>query len=68
MGHCTDYIVVDEKKDIMEVARDFAFYNTDRYENPSGRYNNILDVLESTIYEDYDDAYLKASELERSRG
>lgn len=47
MGHCTDYIVVDKKKDIMGVAQDFAFYNTDRHENPSGRYHNSLDVLES---------------------
>ncbi len=68
MGHCTDYIVVDKKKDIMEVAQDFAFYNTDRYENPSGRYHNSLDVLEGTVYDDYDDACIKAEELERSRG
>ncbi len=68
MGHCTDYIVVDKKKDIMEVAQDFAFYNTDRYENPSGRYHNSLDVLEGTVYEDYDSACMKAEELEVVRG
>ena len=68
MGHCTDYIVVDKKKNIMGVAQDFAFYNTDRYENPSGRYHNSLDVLEGTVYDDYDSAYEKALELERLRG
>lgn len=68
MGHCTDYIVVDKKKDIMGVAQDFAFYNTDRYENPSGRYHNSLDVLEGTVYDDYDSAYEKSLELERLRG
>ncbi|MBS6535859.1 hypothetical protein [Peptoniphilus harei] len=68
MGHCTDYIVVDKKKDIMGVAQDFAFYNTNRRENPSGSYNNVLDILEGTVYEDFDSANLKASELETIRG
>lgn len=68
MGHATDYIVVDKKKDIMPAAIDFAFYNTDRYENPSGRYHNGLDILEGTIYGDYDEAYKKATELEKARG
>lgn len=68
MGYCTDYIVVDKKKDIMGVAQDFAFYNTNRRENPSGSYNNVLDILEGTVYEDFDSANLKASELETIRG
>ncbi len=68
MGHCTDYIVVDNKKDIMGAAQDFAFYNTDRYENPSGRYHRKIDVLESTVYEDYDSACTKADELSVTRG
>ena len=68
MGHCTDYIVVNKKKDIMGVAQDFAIYNSDRRENPSGSYDNLLDILEGTVYEDYDSACIKASELERLRG
>ena len=68
MGHCTDYIVVNKKKDIMGVAQDFAIYNSDRREYPSGSYDNLLDILEGTVYEDYDSACIKASELERLRG
>lgn len=52
----------------MGVAQDFAFYNSDRRENPSGSCHNILDVFEGTVYEDYDSACIKASELERLRG
>lgn len=68
MGHATDYIVVDKKKDILPAAENFAIYNVDRCENPSGSYHNILDVLEGTTYRDYDTAYKKAQELERERG
>lgn len=68
MGHATDYIVVGKKEDIWQAAADFAFYNVDRHENPSGRYHNILDVLDGTTYEDYDTAFRKAGELERARG
>lgn len=68
MGHAIDYIVVDKREDIWQAAADFAFYNVDRHENPSGRYHNTLDVLEGTIYEDYDTAFRKADELERARG
>lgn len=68
MGHATNYIVVDKKKDILPAAEEFAFFNVDRYENPSGRYHNVLDVLELIVYPDYDTAYKKAEELERERG
>ena len=60
MSHAIDYIVVDKKKDILPAAEDFAFYNVDRYENPSGSYHNVLDVLELTVYPDYDTAYKKS--------
>lgn len=68
MGHATDYIVVNKKKDILPAAEDFAFYNVDRHENPSGRYDNVLDILDLKIYPDYETAYRKAEEIERERG
>lgn len=68
MGHATDFLIAKNKDEIMMKAIDFAFYNTDRGENPSGRYHNRLDILESVVYNDWDEAVEKANELTKLRG
>ena len=68
MGHATDFLIAKKKEEIMEKAIDFAFFNVDRGENPSGSYHNRLDILEGTIYADWDEAVEKAEELTRLRG
>lgn len=56
MGHAISYLKVDKKKDIMRAAKEFAFYNTDRGENPSGHYHGNLRVMESVVCDSYDEA------------
>lgn len=66
MGHAIDVGVVDNKKDIMIYATDFAFYNTDRNENPAGSYHNNLEILSDRILDSFEDA--KHFLLERYKG
>lgn len=67
MGHATDFLIAKNKDEIMEKAIDFACLNTDRRENPSGSYHNRLDILDSVVYADWDEAVEKAEELRKLR-
>ena len=65
MGHVIDYIVVDKKEDILYAAEDFAFYNTDREENPSGRYHGTLTIHDDIVCDTREDAVEKIDSLDR---
>lgn len=65
MGHVTDYIIVNKKENIWAEAEDFAFYNTDREENPSGSYHGTLTIHNDILCDSYDDAVEKINSLDR---
>ena len=64
MGHAINYITVNKRNEIWPAAEDFAFYNTDRGENPSGSYHGNLKIHDSIMCECYDDAVAKIEELD----
>lgn len=51
MGHAVEYFTVKNRKDIMGVAENFAFRNTDREENPHGGYHGNMHIREDLIFE-----------------
>lgn len=51
MGHAIDFIVVDNRNEIMEAAERFAFLNTDREENPDGHYHGNMTIHDKPICE-----------------
>lgn len=57
MGKAIDYITVDHSGKIEKAAREFAFYNVDRYENPEGSYHGNLTILTGTVFDSYEAAY-----------
>ena len=59
MGHAVDYIVVNKRDEVWKAAEAFAFYNTDRQENPSGTYHGNMTIHDNVICEDYKQAYDK---------
>ena len=54
--HQIEYYTVDKRKEIMEVASEFAFYNTDRGENPTGSYHGNMTIHDKPICESYEEA------------
>ena len=56
MGHAVDYITVDKRSEIMPAAEEYAFYNTDRGENPHGTYHGNMHIHDSPICESWEDA------------
>lgn len=54
--HSIDYITVSKRSDIMRVAERFAFYNTDRGENPTGSYHGNMHIHDKPICESYSEA------------
>lgn len=56
MGHASTIDKVNKKSEIMPFAREFAFYNTDRMENPSGSYDNRLTIVENTVMDSFEEA------------
>ena len=56
MGHAVQYITTDKRSEIMNVANEFAFYNVDRGENPSGSYHGGMTIHDKPVCESYDDA------------
>lgn len=67
MSHCISYIVVDTKDEIQSAALDFALYNSDLQENPSGGYHNKLEILDDVVYPDYETACVRAKALAEAR-
>lgn len=58
MGHLTTYEVAKDEKQIWRIAQDFAFYNTDREENPDGDYHGWLTIhTNMQPFETQEDAY-----------
>ena len=62
MGHAVEYYTTDKKSEIIEIAKEFAFYNTDRGENPTGSYHGNMTVHDRPICESYEDAVERISE------
>ena len=62
MGHAVDYITVSKRSEIMKAADEYAFYNTDRGENPSGTYHGNMHIHDRPICENYDDALSRLTE------
>lgn len=56
MGHAVEYFTTDKRSKIMAVAEEYAFYNTDRGENPAGSYHGRMTIHDKPICESYDDA------------
>lgn len=58
MGHLITHEVVDSLEEIEREAVEFAFYNTDREENPTGSYHGNLTIHTDTQpFETQEDAY-----------
>lgn len=56
MGHATNYITVDKRSEIWPAAENYAFYNTDRGENPTGSYHGNLRIHDTPVCESYEEA------------
>ena len=57
MGHIINYGVVNKKDDVLPAAREYAFYNTDREENPGGDYDSSQMHFDSDhLFESKDEA------------
>lgn len=54
--HAVEYLTVGKKSEIMPAAAEFAFYNTDRGENPGGGYHGRMTVHDSPVCESYEEA------------
>ena len=61
MSHAVEYATVSKKSDVMKEAKDFAYYNVDRIENPCREYHGDMTIVESKICDSVEDAdeYLK---------
>lgn len=64
MGHAIEYFTTDKRSEIMNIARDFAMYNVDRQENPSGSYHGRMTIHDDIICDSYDDAVKKIEALD----
>lgn len=49
MGHSIAYLTVDKREDILMEAREFAFVEVDRREDPSGSYHGRLTIHDHTV-------------------
>ena len=57
MGHAIDFLDVKKREEIMDAANEFAFYNADRGENPSGSYfGPQMHIHDDVICDSWDDA------------
>ena len=65
MGHAIQFYSCSKRSEIMDIANDFAFYNTDRGENPTGHYHGNMTIHDNIICDSYDAACNKIRELDR---
>lgn len=42
--HIVDYRVIENEKDILPAAEDFAYRNCDRQENPNSQYHGNINI------------------------
>lgn len=68
MGHAITHGIVDSRDQILDFAEDFAFYNTDREENPSGRYYGNLIIHDDYISESVEAAQDRIDRLDDGYG
>lgn len=64
MGHAITFEVVKNRKDIMKVAENFAFYNTDRGENYDGSYHGNMTIHDNIICDNIEQAKNKINQLD----
>ena len=62
MGHSREFYTTDSRSKIMAIAKEHAFYNTNRGENPSGSYHGNMHIHDHTICASYEDAMEKINE------
>lgn len=64
MGHAIDYFSVSNEKSIITAAQEFAQYNTDRQENPSGSYHGNMTIHKNIVCENWEEAvkYIKSKD------
>ena len=65
MGHAIDYITVNNKKDILPAAEEFAYWNVDEGENPSRSYHGNLRVHDDYVADNYEEAEERINRLDR---
>ena len=63
--HAVEYFTVADRGEIMRTAQEYAYYNTDREENPSGDYHGQMTIHDDIICESYDDAVETIDRLDR---
>lgn len=56
MSHASSLFSTKEKKNILPMANEFAYYNCDRRENPDGTYHGNMKVFENKIFSCVEDA------------
>lgn len=56
MSHASSLFSTKEKKNILPMANEFAYYNCDRYENPDGTYHGNMKIFENKIFSCVEDA------------
>lgn len=58
MGHLIAHEIAESKERILSIAEEFAFYNSDREENPTGSYHGHLTIHSNMRpFETQEDAY-----------
>lgn len=65
MGHAIQYFTTEKKKEILSIAEEFAYYNVDRQENPTGSYHGRMTIHDDIICDSYNDAVSKIDMLDR---
>ena len=65
MGHAINYYTTDDRKEIMTIAEEFAYWNVDEQENPSRSYHGNMHIHDDIVCESYDDAMKKIDDLDR---
>lgn len=55
--HIVDYQIIENEKDILQAAEDFAYRNCDRMENPDGHYHGNMNIRRIKPFNNYEDAY-----------
>ena len=60
--HDIEYYTTDKRSEIMRIANEFAFYHTDKGENPTGAYHGNMTIHDRPICESYEEAKEKIDE------
>lgn len=63
--HAINYETVTKRENIFPVAEEFAYYNVDREENPSGSYHGQMTIHDDLVYDTFDEAKKAIERLDR---